>query len=75
MSSVSHISVSKFCYRKINNSFFRNVYGDNGLQMIPSGLKGILMAILNFFSSLSAMLYIPCSVGSLLVPLKVYAFF
>ena len=28
MSSVSHISVSKFCYRKINNSSFRNVYGD-----------------------------------------------
>ena len=28
-----------------------------------------------FFPSLSAMLYIPCSVGSLLVPLKVYAFF
>ena len=75
VSSVSHISVSKFCYRKINNPLFRNVYGDNGLQMIPSGLKGILMAILNFFSSLSAMLYIPCSVGSLLVPLKVYAFF
>ena len=28
VTSVSHISVSKFCYRKINNSSFRNVYGD-----------------------------------------------
>lgn len=44
---LSHSSSFNF-NSKINNSFFRHVWGNNGLQMIPLGFRNILIAFLPF---------------------------